>query len=49
MKRKRNLLERVRMEWRIFKYEIEKMRIKRALRKIEKRKNSVLKQLKRNG
>ena len=35
--------------WRRFKYEIEKMRIKGALRKIEKRKNAVLRQLEQNG
>ena len=42
-------MKRISMFIRKVRYRIEKMRIRKALRKIEKRKNKVLKQLEQNG
>lgn len=42
-------MKRISMFIRKVRYGIEKMRIRKALRKIEKRKNAVLRQLEQNG
>ena len=42
-------MERISMFIRKVRYRIELMGVKRALRKIEKRKNKVLRQLEQNG